>query len=63
MGMYAYTARFLELFSRSKQSVLEKLESLEQLRALELGFSISVSVVSSGSIGIDRPEDMGRINF
>lgn len=63
MGMYAYTARFLELFSRSKQSVLEKLESLEQLRALELGFKIAVSVVSSGSIGIDRPEDMSRINF
>ena len=63
MGMYAYTARFLELFFKSKRSVLEKLESLEQLRALELGFSIAVSVVSSGSIGIDCPEDMSRINF
>jgi len=63
MGMYAYTARFLELFSKSQQGVLEKLESLEQLRALELGFSIAVSVVSSGSIGIDSPEDMGRLNF
>lgn len=63
MGMYAYTSRFLHLFSKSKQGVLEKLESLEQLRALELGFSIAVSVVSSGSIGIDRPGDMDRINF
>jgi 3-deoxy-manno-octulosonate cytidylyltransferase (CMP-KDO synthetase) len=63
MGMYAYTASFLKSFACSNQTILEKLESLEQLRALELGFSIAVSVVSSGSIGIDSPEDMGRINF
>ena len=61
MGMYAYTARFLESFSKSKQSFLEKLESLEQLRALELGFSIAVSIVSCGSIGVDSPEDLKRI--
>ena len=42
MGMYAYTAQFLESFSKSQQGVLEKLESLEQLRALELGFSIYI---------------------
>ena len=63
MGMYAYTARFLESFSRCQQGALEKLESLEQLRALECGFKMAVKVVGSGSIGIDCPEDMNRIIF
>ena len=63
MGLYAYTAPFLAAFARSKQGVLEKFECLEQLRAIELGFKLSVSVVSSGSIGVDHPDDLKRIQF
>jgi len=63
MGLYAYTAPFLAAFAGSKQGVLEKFECLEQLRATEQGFKISVSVVSSGSIGVDHPDDLKRIEF
>lgn len=57
LGLYAYTAEFLGLFSRLKPSPLEQLEKLEQLRALENGYRIAVGEVESGGIGIDTPED------
>ena len=39
---------------------LEKIEKLEQLRVLELGGKISVSVVETETHGIDTPEDLVR---
>ena len=41
-------------------SVLEKLEKLEQLRALENGLSILCVESSHESIGIDTPEDLAK---
>lgn len=63
MGLYAYSAPFLTAFVQSKQGILEKFECLEQLRAIEQGFKISVSVVTCGSIGVDHPDDLKRIQF
>jgi len=57
IGLYGYKASFLEQFCREEAGRLEKIEKLEQLRALEWGAKISVSVVSSPTIGIDSPED------
>jgi 3-deoxy-manno-octulosonate cytidylyltransferase (CMP-KDO synthetase) len=37
------------------------LEKLEQLRALEHGFSISVVVTPFDSISVDTPEDLARV--
>lgn len=61
LGLYGYHATFLEKFSRSPQGQLEKLEKLEQLRALEMGDSIAVSVVQQGTIGIDVPADLLKL--
>jgi 3-deoxy-manno-octulosonate cytidylyltransferase (CMP-KDO synthetase) len=38
--------------------MLEKREKLEQLRALEAGMRIDVSIVSSVPLGVDTPEDL-----
>jgi len=63
LGMYGYRASFLESYSQCKQGVLERLERLEQLRALEHGFRVGVSVVEKATIGVDLPEDLENLNF
>ena len=39
------------------QGMLERVESLEQLRVLQAGYSIHVGVIDEPSIGIDTPHD------
>jgi len=56
-GVYAYRREFLLRFPSLPQTPLEKLESLEQLRALEHGHTILVAEVDYQSRGIDTPED------
>ena len=58
LGIYAFRREFLLKFVQLPQSELEKTEMLEQLRALENGFSIKVLVTPHDSIGVDRPEDV-----
>ena len=38
--MYAYQASFLSIFSDKQPTPLEKIEKLEQLRALEMGMRL-----------------------
>ncbi len=61
IGIYGYRKAFLTKFISIKPSDLEIAESLEQLRALENGFSIHVSVVGYNSIAVDSPEDAARV--
>ncbi len=60
VGLYAYRTDFLLEFTRRPPSRLEQLEKLEQLRALEMGARIQVSVVESHAPGIDTPDDYAR---
>ncbi|MDK1383936.1 3-deoxy-manno-octulosonate cytidylyltransferase [Sinorhizobium sp. 8-89] len=60
IGLYAYRRKALETFVSLKPSVLEKRESLEQLRALEAGMRIDVEVVNSVPLGVDTPEDLEK---
>lgn len=61
VGIYGFRAQTLQRFVQLPQSPLEKTESLEQLRALENGMSIGISVVNAPSpISIDTPEDLER---
>jgi 3-deoxy-manno-octulosonate cytidylyltransferase (CMP-KDO synthetase) len=48
-------------FTRWPQSALERLEGLEQLRALEHGVKIKVIEGSAPSIGVDTIEDLERV--
>ena len=60
IGLYAYRRRALERFVTLKPSVLEKRESLEQLRALEAGMRIDAEIVDSVPLGVDTPADLER---
>ena len=61
LGMYAYTAKFLEDFSSLKAGTLEQIEKLEQLRALENGYRIQVGITGEMGFGVDTPEDAKRL--
>ncbi len=61
IGIYAYRAGFLRQFTRMPAGVLEQVESLEQLRALEAGFRIAVALTPEAfPPGVDTPEDLAR---
>ena len=60
-GLYAYRAGFLRRFARMEPSPLERLEALEQLRAIENGFEIRVVRVEHRSIGVDTEQDYERV--
>ena len=59
-GIYAYRRAALERFVALPPSALEKRERLEQLRALEAGMRIDVTVVDEVPFGVDTPEDLER---
>lgn len=62
VGLYAYRTDFLRHFPTLTRGTLESIESLEQLRALENGYSIAVTVSnSSPAPGVDTPEDLARV--
>ncbi len=56
IGIYAYRKEFLLKITALPQSRLEKIEKLEQLRAIENGYSILVGKVAHTCDGIDTPE-------
>ncbi|MFO7783796.1 MAG: 3-deoxy-manno-octulosonate cytidylyltransferase [Thermodesulfobacteriota bacterium] len=61
LGLYAYRAAFLRTFTRLPQGRLEIAEKLEQLRALEHGYSIRVVETAHDSPEVDTPEDVDII--
>ena len=56
LGLYAYTAEFLETFSKLPPGSLESAEKLEMLRATENGYRIAVGITSDPYIEIDTLE-------
>lgn len=61
IGIYAYRAGFLRRFAAMPPGRLERLESLEQLRALEAGIRIAVELAPAPfPPGVDTPEDLAR---
>jgi 3-deoxy-manno-octulosonate cytidylyltransferase (CMP-KDO synthetase) len=60
IGVYAYRRDALSRFVRLPPSPLEQREKLEQLRALEAGMRIDVSIVDSVPLGVDTLEDLER---
>ena len=61
IGLYVYRRDFLLQLTGLPQSVLEKAESLEQLRALEYGFCIHVAETGYEPISVDVPEDIVKV--
>ena len=60
IGLYVFRRSFLLEFAAMTPTPLEQFEKLEQLRALENGFSIAVVDAHEAAIGVDTPEDLDR---
>ncbi|TVR08439.1 MAG: 3-deoxy-manno-octulosonate cytidylyltransferase [Salinarimonadaceae bacterium] len=58
IGLYAYRRTALERFVRLAPSPLEQRERLEQLRALEDGMRIDVTIVDDAPFGVDTPQSL-----
>lgn len=58
LGIYAYQGAFLETLVRTPPSLLERLEKLEQLRALHIGARIAVLPTQEHSVGVDTARDV-----
>lgn len=60
IGIYGYTRAALDRFLSLEPSPLERMESLEQLRALEDGMTIAAAVVDDATVAIDTANDLAR---
>jgi 3-deoxy-manno-octulosonate cytidylyltransferase (CMP-KDO synthetase) len=58
IGLYAYRRAALERFAKLPPSPLEQQEKLEQLRALEAGMRIDITIVDTVPRGVDTPADL-----
>lgn len=61
IGIYAYRNKILKAIVKLPQGVLEKAESLEQLRFLENGYRIKTAVTHTETYCIDTPEDLRKL--
>jgi 3-deoxy-manno-octulosonate cytidylyltransferase (CMP-KDO synthetase) len=61
IGLYGYTKDFLFTYKNLPVSDLEKIERLEQLRALQEGFRIKVIETKYETIGVDTPQDLEKV--
>jgi 3-deoxy-manno-octulosonate cytidylyltransferase (CMP-KDO synthetase) len=62
IGIYGYRVGFLRKFPTLSQAPLERIEALEQLRALWHGHSIAVHITPHPpGPGVDTPEDLARV--
>lgn len=61
IGIYAYRRRFLINYSSLRESRLEKVEKLEQLRALENGHVIKIGIGDFSPICVDVPKDIDNV--
>jgi 3-deoxy-manno-octulosonate cytidylyltransferase (CMP-KDO synthetase) len=60
LGLYVYQRDFLLKFAVLRRTALERIESLEQLRALQNGYPIYVAEVDEHSIEVDTPADLKK---
>jgi 3-deoxy-manno-octulosonate cytidylyltransferase (CMP-KDO synthetase) len=62
LGLYVYQRDFLLAYSGLPVGPLERMERLEQLRALENGHRVRVVETEYESLGVDTPEDLERVS-
>jgi 3-deoxy-manno-octulosonate cytidylyltransferase (CMP-KDO synthetase) len=60
IGVYAYRRDFLMKFAALPEGVLEQVEKLEQLRALQHGYTIRVVASVKPSLEVDTADDLAR---
>ena len=62
LGIYGFRRDVLFTFVALQPTVLEKAESLEQLRALENGIPIYVAEAAKDSVSVDTAQDALRVD-
>jgi 3-deoxy-manno-octulosonate cytidylyltransferase (CMP-KDO synthetase) len=63
LGLYVYRSEVLKIMSKAEPTPLELEEKLEQLRFLEMGYRIKVSMVPEGLISVDTQEDLDKVRL
>ena len=61
IGIYAYQTSILNTITKLAPSILEKAESLEQLRWIENGFKIKTAITADETFAIDTPDDVAKV--
>ena len=61
IGMYGFTPKAIKQFASMNETILEKSESLEQLRWLENGGKIKVAHTTHHAISVDTQEDLDEV--
>ncbi len=61
IGLYAYRCEVLRQITKLPMGILEKAESLEQLRWLENGYRIKALETTAETIAVDTPEDLQEV--
>ncbi len=59
-GVIGFSASFLREFGRLPQTALEKIESVDMLRVLEHGLTLTLIHTETETIGVDTPDDRAR---
>ena len=63
IGLYGYSVASLKAFSKLDPTPLEIAESLEQLRALENGWTIRMIETDFSPVGVDTEEDLINVRM
>ena len=58
LGLIAFRKDFLIQFTQLPPSPLEVIESVDMLRAIELGYKIRMVETTADTVGVDTPEDL-----
>ena len=61
IGLYSFTGASLDRFVNWERGPVERAESIELLRFLEHGERVGCVPIEPGSIGVDHPEDIERV--
>ncbi len=61
IGIYGYRKSFLLKYVALQEGEWERFEKLEQLRALEYGYKIKVTITQHDSMEVDTPEGLKRV--
>jgi len=63
VGIYAYTRQALRKLVNAPQTLLERQEKLEQLRAYSLGLKLEVHLIDSPPISVDTLKDLEEVRM
>ncbi|NGX31616.1 MAG: 3-deoxy-manno-octulosonate cytidylyltransferase [Chlamydiae bacterium] len=61
IGIYSYTPSFLKILETLKDTPLMQKENLEQLKIIENGYRIGITVVNDQPIGVDTKKDFEKV--